>query len=227
MLVKNWMSKNVITIDAEDSMQHAIKFLKEHKINLLPVMKKGKLAGVITDRDLKKSSPSEATTLDMHELLYLVSKIKVEDIMSKKLYTVPEDYTVEEAAEILLEKRISGVPVVDGKGNISGIITKNDIFRVLISLTGLGKKGIQIAVQLKDVPGAIKEVRELIRKYDGRTASILTSSENVPDGKLNVYFRIYQTEKAKLQALVKEIQEKGTMLYIVDHSDGKRQIYSS
>jgi len=227
MLVKNWMSKNVITIDAEDSMQHAIKFLKEHKINLLPVMKKGKLAGVITDRDLKKSSPSEATTLDMHELLYLVSKIKVEDIMSKKLYTVPEDYTVEEAAEILLEKRISGVPVVDGKGNISGIITKNDIFRVLISLTGLGKKGIQIAVQLKDVPGAIKEVRELIRKYDGRTASILTSSENVPDGKLNVYFRIYQIEKAKLQALVKEIQEKGTMLYIVDHSDGKRQIYSS
>jgi len=227
MLVKNWMSKNVITIDAEDSMQHAIKFLKEHKINLLPVMKKGKLAGVITDRDLKKSSPSEATTLDMHELLYLVSKIKVEDIMSKKLYTVPEDYTVEEAAEILLEKRISGVPVVDGKGNISGIITKNDIFRVLISLTGLGKKGVQIAVRLKDVPGAIKEVRELIRKYDGRTASILTSSENVPDGKLNVYFRIYQTEKAKLQALVKEIQEKGTMLYIVDHSDGKRQIYSS
>ena len=225
MLVKNWMSKNVITIDAEDSMQHAIKFLKEHKINLLPVMKKGKLAGVITDRDLKKSSPSEATTLDMHELLYLLSKIKVEDIMSKNLYTVPDNYTVEEAAEILLEKRISGVPVVDEKGNVVGVITKNDIFRVLISLTGLGKKGVQIAVQLKDIPGAIKEVRELIRKYDGRTACILTSSENVPDGKLNVYFRIYQVEKAKLQALVKEIQEQGTMLYLVDHRDGTRTIY--
>ena len=225
MLVKNWMSKNVITIDADDSMQHAIKLLKEHKINLLPVMKKGKLAGVITDRDLKKSSPSEATTLDMHELFYLLSKIKVEDIMSKKLYTVPADYTVEEAAEILLEKRISGVPVVDEKGKIVGIITKNDIFRVLISLTGLGKKGVQIAVQLKDIPGAIKEVRELIRRYDGRTASILTSSENIPEGKLNVYFRIYQVEKARLQALVKDIQEKGTMLYLVDHRDGTRTIY--
>lgn len=227
MLVKNWMSKNVITIDADDSMQHAIKLLKEHKINLLPVMRKGKLSGVITDRDLKKSSPSEATTLDMHELLYLLSKIKVEDIMSKKLYTVPDDYTVEETAEILLEKRISGVPVVDGKGKPVGIITKNDIFRLLISLTGLGKKGVQIAVQLNDIPGAIKEVRELIRKYDGRTASLLTSSENTPDGKLNVYFRIYQVEKAKLQALVKDIQEKGTMLYLVDHRDGKRKIYSS
>lgn len=225
MLVKNWMSKNVITIDAEDSMQHAIKLLKEHKINLLPVMKKGKLAGVITDRDLKKSSPSEATTLDIHELLYLLSKIKVKDIMSKKVYTVPADYTVEETAEILLEKRISGVPVVDGKGNLAGVITKNDIFRLLISLTGLGKKGVQIAVQLKDIPGAIKEVRELIRKYDGRTASILTSSENTPDEKLNVYFRIYQVEKTKLQALVKEIQEKGTMLYLVDHRDGARTIY--
>ena len=84
MLVKNWMSKNVITIDADDSMQHAIKLLKEHKINLLPVMKKGKLAGVITDRDLKKSSPSEATTLDMHELLYLLSKIKVAGYNVKK-----------------------------------------------------------------------------------------------------------------------------------------------
>ena len=84
---------------------------------------------------------------------------------------------------------------------------------------------MQIAVQLKDIPGAIKEVRELIRKYDGRTASILTSSENIPEGKLNVYFRIYQVEKAKLQALVKDIQEKGTMLYLVDHRDGKRKIY--
>ena len=145
--------------------------------------------------------------------------------MSKKLYSVPDDYTVEETAEILLEKRISGVPVVDGKGKLVGIITKNDIFRLLISLTGLGKKGVQIAVQLKDIPGAIKEVRELIRKYDGRTASILTSSENIPEGKLNVYFRIYQIEKAKLQALVKDIQEKGTMLYMVDHRDGKRKIY--
>jgi acetoin utilization protein AcuB len=226
MLVKNWMSKNVITIDADDSMQHAIKLLKEHKINLLPVMKKGKLAGVITDRDLKKSSPSEATTLDMHELLYLISKIKVQDIMSKKLYTVPEDYTVEETAELLLEKRISGVPVLDENGKPIGVITKNDIFRLLISLTGLGKKGVQIAVQLKDVPGAIKAVRELIRKYDGRTASILTSSENIPDGKFNVYFRIYQVEKAKLQSLVKEIQGKGTVLYMVDHRDGKRTIYS-
>jgi len=227
MLVKNWMSKKVITIDADDSMQHAIKLLKEHKINLLPVMKKGKLAGVITDRDLKKSSPSEATTLDMHELLYLLAKIKIREIMPKTLYTVPADYTVEETAEILLDKRISGVPVLDENGKLTGIITKNDIFRLLISLTGLGKKGVQIAVQLKDAPGSIKAVRELISKYDGRTASILTSSENTPDGKLNVYFRIYQVEIAKLPALIKDIQGKGTVLYIVDHRDGKRTVYSS
>jgi acetoin utilization protein AcuB len=227
MLVKNWMSKNVITVEADDSMQHAVKLLKEHKINLLPVMKKGKLVGVITDRDLKKSSPSEATALDMHEILYLLSTIKVKDIMPKRLYTVPDNYTVEETAEMLLEKRISGVPVTDEKGKLVGVITKNDIFRLFITLTGLGKKGVQIAVQLKDAPGSIKEIREMIRKYDGRTASILTSSENTPEGKFNVYFRIYQVEKAKLPSLIKDIQGKGTVLYMVDHRDGKRTVYSS
>ncbi len=71
MLVKNWMSKKVVTIDENDSMQDAINLIKQHKINMLPVMKKGKLTGIVTDRDLKKASASDATTLDVHELMYL------------------------------------------------------------------------------------------------------------------------------------------------------------
>ena len=83
MLVKNWMSKNVITVDEKDSMQDAMKHLKEHDIRMLPVMKKGKLVGIVTDRDLKKASASDATTLEIHELLYLLTKIKVKDIMTR------------------------------------------------------------------------------------------------------------------------------------------------
>jgi acetoin utilization protein AcuB len=81
MLVKNWMSKTIITINIDDSMQDAIKLLKENKIRMLPVLKKGKLMGIVTDRDLKRASASDATTLDVHELLYLISKVKVKDIM--------------------------------------------------------------------------------------------------------------------------------------------------
>ena len=139
MLVSNWMSKNVITVDVEDSMQHALKLMKENGIRMLPVLKKGKLVGVVTDRDLKRASASDATTLDIHELLYLISKIKVGSIMSKNLVTVPQNFTVEETAQVLLDNKISGVPVVDQNGGLVGIITQTDLFRVLISLTGVGK----------------------------------------------------------------------------------------
>ena len=144
MLVKNWMSKDVITVNADDSMQDAGYLLREHKINVLPVMEKGRMVGIITDRDLKKASPSDATTLDMHELLFLISKIKVMDLMRTPVHTISPDYTVEEAAAILLEKKFSGLPVVDEKNRVVGIITRSDLFRVIINLTGLGKKGIQI-----------------------------------------------------------------------------------
>lgn len=227
MLVKNWMSKDVVTVDADDSMQNAIYILQEQNIKMLPVMDDGNLVGIITDRDLKKASPSDATTLDMHELLFLISKIKVRDLMKKPVYTVPPDYTVEEAAALLLEKKISGLPVVDESDRLVGIITRSDIFRVLISLSGLGKKGIQFAIQIKDMPGIIKEVRELIHEYGGRTASILSSSDNAPVDHLNFYFRIYQIDRQKLPSLLADIKEKGTLLYMVDHRENKRIIYDS
>jgi len=227
MLVKNWMSKEVITVDADDSMQNAIYILQEQNIKILPVMDDATLVGIISDRDLKKASPSDATTLDMHELLFLISKIKVRDLMKKPVYIAKSDDTVEEAAALLLEKKISGLPVVDENNRLVGIITRSDIFRVLISLSGLGKKGIQFAIRIKDMPGIIKEVRELIHEYGGRTASILSSSDNAPEGYLNFYFRIYQIDRQKLPSLLDRIREKGTLFYMVDHRENKRTIYES
>lgn len=227
MLVKNWMSKEIVTVDADDSMQNAIYILQEQNIKMLPVMDGENLVGIITDRDLKKASPSDATTLDMHELLFLISKIKVRDLMKKPVYTARPDDTVEEAAALLLEKKISGLPVLDENNRLVGIITRSDIFRVLLSLSGLGKKGIQFAIRIKDMPGIIKEVRELIHEYGGRTASILSSSESAPDGYLNFYFRIYQIDRQRLPSLLDKIREKGTLLYMVDHRENKREIYES
>ena len=134
MIVSNWMSKKVVTIDVNDSMQDAMKRMKQNDIRMLPVVKKEKLVGVVTDRDLKRASASDATTLDVHELLYLVSKIKVQDVMAKNAITVPQNYTIEESAEVLLKNKISGVPVVDQNGGIVGTITQTDLFCVIISL---------------------------------------------------------------------------------------------
>ena len=225
MLVRNWMSKNVITVEEEDSMQHASSIMREHKIRMLPVMRKGELVGIISDTDLKRASASDATMLDIHELLYLISRIKVHEVMSNNPITVPEDYTVEETAEVLMEHNISGVPVTDSDGKVVGVITRHDIFKILMSLSGLGKKGIQFAFQIDDTPGSIKLLADVIRKYEGRIASILSSYEYAPEGKRIVYLRIYDIDRSILPELVKELRRKGTLIYQVDHRDNKRLIF--
>jgi len=225
MLVKNWMSKNVIAIDINDSMQEAIRLLKENDIKMMPVLKKGKLVGIITDRDLKRASASDATTLDVHELLFLVSKIKIKDIMTKDPIMIPEDFTVEETAEILLKNKISGAPVIDNEGKVVGTITQTDLFRVLIALTGVGTRGIQFAFLLKDEPGSIKVIADAIRKLGGRMVSILTSYENAAQGYRKVYIRMYDVDRTELEKLKGELREKATLLYMVDHQKNKREIY--
>jgi acetoin utilization protein AcuB len=225
MLVKNWMSKNVITIGEGDSMQQAATLMREHRIRMLPVMGKGELVGIVSDSDLKRASASDATMLDIHELLYLISKIKIRDIMTRNPVTVPDDYTVEEAAQLLMERNISGVPVVDCDGKLVGIITRNDLFKILISLSGFGKKGVQFAFLIEDKSGTIKLLADVIRSHEGRIASILSSSEYAPEGKRVVYFRIYDIDRSIMPDLIRELREKGSLIYLVDHRDNKRQIF--
>ena len=226
MLVKDWMSSEVITIEENDSMQEALKLLKEHDIRMLPVMKKGKLVGIVTDRDLKKASPSDATTLEVHELLYLLTQVEVKEIMTRDPVTVPPDYTVEETAQVLLENKISGAPVMDKTGKVIGTITQTDLFRVLISLTGVASGGIQFGFYLEDKPGSIKQVADIIRQYGGRMVSILTSYDGVDDGYRNVFIRMHSVERSKLQRLKDKLSEKATLLYMIDQRQNKREIFS-
>jgi acetoin utilization protein AcuB len=225
MLVKNWMQTDPVTLDANDAMLSATKVMREHRIRLLPVMKKGTLVGVLTDRDLKRASASDATTLDVHELLYLLSKLKIADIMTRPVITVPFDYTIEEAAQLLAENKISGFPVLDHDENLVGVITQTDIFRALVSLTGLSHRGIVFAMRLKDEPGSIKTATDVIRSFGGRLASILSSYDRVTPGHRKVYIRMYGLDRNDLPQLKKALWEKGDLLYMVDHSDGRREIF--
>ena len=216
MLVSNWMSKPVITVDANDSMHDAIKLLKENHIRILPVIDRGNLVGVVTDRDLKRASSSDATSLEIHELHYLTSTIKVKEIMTKNPVTVPQDFSIEEVAQLLLKNKFSGFPVVDDEDRIVGIITQYDMLRVLTTLTGVDKRGIQFAFQLIDRPNSMKTITDIIRKYGGRIVSILTSYEKAPDGYRNVYIRAYQIDRRKLSQLQNDLEESATLLYMVD-----------
>ena len=225
MLVKHWMKQPAITIDEKETMDRAVKSLKQHDITMLPVLGKGKLVGVVTDRDLKRASASDATTLEIHELLYLISTIRVGEIMTRPVITVPEDFTIEETAKVLLENKISGVPVVNAEGRVVGTITASEIFKVIISLTGVGKRGIQFAVELEDRPGSIKEVADLIRAHGGRLLSILSTNDQAPEGYRIVYIRLYDLDRSQLETIQTEIQTMARIRYMVDHRENRREIY--
>jgi acetoin utilization protein AcuB len=224
MLVQKWMSKEVVSVNVDDPMQQAVNLMKEHGIRLLPVMKGKKLVGVLSDGDLKKAS-APGVALDVQDLLYSTYKTKIKDIMTKDPFTIPSDQTVDEAADMLLKHKISGAPVVDHKGAIVGVVTRDNILRALISLTAMGARGIQFAFHVKDRAGAIQELADIIRSYGGRTASVLASYEGAPPGHRNVYIRTFNLDRSKIKQIIKDLKEKATMFYMVDHRENKREIY--
>ncbi|RJQ70004.1 MAG: CBS domain-containing protein [Desulfobacteraceae bacterium] len=227
MLVKYWMSRDVVTVSPEDSMKCAMDLIKRNQIRQLLVMAKdGQLKGMLSDGDLKRASASDATTLDIHELIYLLDKVKVADIMSQPVITVPIDYTIEEAAEMLQKHKISSMPVLAADGSVRGIITRSDLFRALVSLTGLHDRGLHIALMLEDRPGSIMEVANLVRQIGGKMASILTSYNRCPEGYRRVYLRIYNIDRSRIDTLLDQIVGTAKLLYMVDHRENRREIFS-
>ena len=228
MLVRYWMSQPVIHIGPKDAMQQAIALMKEKHIRLLPVVdEKQTLKGVVSDRDLKRASASDATTLDVHELLYLISRIKVADIMTREVVTVHRDWTVEEAADTLLTHRISGAPVVDDDGRLCGIITQTDLFKATLYITGLKRRGFHLALVLEDTPGSIMEIVSIIRQIGGRMASILSTYERAPDGYRNVYLRFTHISRDRIDELIAIMKEKAKLRYMVDHRENKRVLFDN
>ena len=222
MLIRYWMTQPVTTIDKADSMQHAINLIKEKDIRLLPVTDKGKLCGIVSDRDLKRASASDATTLDIHELLYLVSKIKIADVMTRQVISLHPDWTVEEAADLMLANKISGAPVVEDDGTLCGILTKTDLFRATLYITGLKKRGFHVAFVLEDRPGSIMEIVDVVRRFGGRIASILSTEERAPEGYRNVYLRFYGVPRQRIDELIEVLRQKAKLRYLVDHRENRR-----
>lgn len=210
MYVSNWMTSKVFTVSAEDYLSDALLLMKEKSIKHVPVMKNGKLKGIISDRDIKEYSPSKATSLDIYELHYLLAKTKIKDIMIEKVITTSPGAPVEEAALILLDKNIGCLPVLD-KGVLVGIISDRDIYHALVDITGVRHGGHRICVTIEDRPGSIKEVADIIRKNDFHLRSILTSYENVKKGYREVVIRatgdgVFKNLKEDLEAAYKNVE---------------------
>src|ERR1700690_3440794 len=181
MFVSDWMTRKVYTVEPDNSVSDAIKLIKEKRIKHLPVIKKGKVKGIISDRDIRDFSPSQATTLDIYELHYLLAKTRVKEIMKEKVLTVAPDLPVEEAALLMYDRNVGCLPVIEDV-RLTGIISDRDIFRALVDITGVRHGGHRISMAIEDRAGSIKEVADIIRKYGFSLQSILSSYENVIEG---------------------------------------------
>jgi len=219
MLVKEWMSKKLVTVDEDTSVMKALSVVKEHKIRRLAVVNNAKLVGIVTDRDLKEASPSKAATLDVHETYYLLSEIKIKDIMAKNPITIGPDESVEKAAALMLENKISGLLVVENE-NLVGIITQTDIFRVLTCLTGIYRGGVKIALDLPEIPGTTQVVINIIKKYGGRIMSVMTSYDLPEEGHRHVFIRTKYIEGKRLDRVLQELNKHFQVLYTAKDAVG-------
>lgn len=207
MIVRKWMSKNPIVIEESASLSEAINLLKENKIRRLPVVKKGKLTGIITDRDLKEASPSKVTSLDIWELHYLMSKIKVGTVMTKNPITVNPDTTLERAAILMFDNKIGGLPVLDKERNLVGILTEQDVFKALINITGARYAANRISIVIEDRPGSIKDVMDIMRTHQFKYNSILSTHEGIKEGFREVLIR-FQAEDDELKKILKDLKKE-------------------
>ena len=211
MPVKDWMSRDLVTIEEDTSIMKASKVMKQNNIQHLPVLSKGRLVSIVSDRDLKEATPSKATTLDIHEMYFLLDKVTVKSLMPKQLFTIAPGDTVEKAAAVMLKHHISALPVVDAEGILAGIITKGDIFRAFVSVSGIYQGPLAMGLELPDQPGYIKQVTDVIREHGGRIESIMTRYEGAPEGFKRVYIRANEVKDEK--ALQKELESKRKILY--------------
>ncbi len=127
------MTPKVVTVTPETALPDAHRLMSENEIRRLPVVKNGRLVGIVTRGDVRGAEPSEATSLSIWELNYLLARLKVSEIMTPKPVTVSPDATISEAAQLMLDNKISGIPVVDKDESVVGIITESDIFRLVVS----------------------------------------------------------------------------------------------
>ncbi|HEX9076201.1 MAG TPA: CBS and ACT domain-containing protein [Anaerolineae bacterium] len=174
MLVRTRMTANPIVVHPDTSFEDALQLLREKKIRRLPVVdKEGNLVGIVVEKDLLYASPSPATSLSVFEVHYLLSKLQVKDVMTKRVITVGEDCPLEEAARIMVDHKIGSLPIVREK-KVVGIITETDIFRMMAEALGGREKGVRVAMRIPEVKGELAKIAGQVAELGGNIIAVAT-----------------------------------------------------
>jgi acetoin utilization protein AcuB len=210
MLVGERMSRPVLSVHPEMPIQDALVQMRKERVSRYPVLdKKGKLVGIVSEDDLLHASPSDATSLSVWEINYLVSKITVERVMNTEVITVTEDTPLEEAARIMADRRIGGLPVVRGEA-VVGMITQTDLFCLFLEMLGARESGLRLTALVKEEPGVLHRLTRAIDQAGGNIIALSTfAGESTEDREvtLKVDQISEQVLREALQPFVIEIKD--------------------
>ena len=204
MLVKERMSRHPITIRPDVSLHDALRIMRDEKVRRLPVLdKKGKLIGIVLERDLLYASPSPATSLRVYEMNYLVAKIKVEDLMTRKVVTICEDCPLEEAARTMVDNRISGLPVMRGDVLV-GMITESDLFKVFLELLGARESGLRVAIKVQEGRGVLARLTQALSSHGADILSLVTFWGDDPTNR-EIAFKVREIERGIVEEIIESL----------------------
>jgi acetoin utilization protein AcuB len=201
------MTRNPITVRPDLSVNDARAIMDRHRIDRLPVLNKNdRLVGIVSRKEMLKASPSAATSLDMYEISYLLSKLKIEAIMEKNVITVEEDEVVEEAARIMVDENIGCLPVL--RGNLLvGIITDRDLFRVFINVFGARHPAIRITISLFEKPGQLARLVSAIAEQGGNIVSLVSADEDEDASHRRITCRIAGLSRAEVEVIAHSLPD--------------------
>jgi len=192
------MTSPAVSVTPETPFQDALKLMRDKKFRRLPVVDAtGKVVGIVSERDMLHASPSPATSLSVWEVNYLLWKLKVSDIMTHNVVTINQDVPVEDAANIMVSRKIGGLPVVDDKGVITGVITETDIFKAFVEILGGGEHGLRLTVQVPTGSGTLAKLSSKITELGGLILSVGTMDRE-SDGKRELIVKVQGVTKDTL-----------------------------
>ncbi len=175
MIIANIMKGSPMYVTPDMALTDVRELMTKESLERFPVLDEdSNLIGIITKKDLMKADPSSATTLDVYEISYLLSKIKVKKIMQKNVFSVQETEVIEEAARIMAEKNIGCLPVMRDD-TLVGMITQEDLFQAMIAMFGAWHQGVRITFELDEKPGQIAKLAQAIADQNGNIISLVTS----------------------------------------------------
>lgn len=203
MLVGERMSHPVITVTPDLPVMDALELMRRERIRRTPVVQDGKLVGIVSAKDLLNATPSSATLLSVWEVNYLVSKIRVKEVMTKKVLTTNVDTPIEEAARVMADNKVGGLPVMrDGK--VVGIITETDLFKILLEMMGARQMGVRISVLVPNVAGEIAQLSEAISQAGGNILALGTFAGEDPSN-AELVFKVSGPDEATLKSVLEPL----------------------